>query len=93
MTKTSIYHITYYDYDKSVYIQFLSCNFRCLGCIRRKLLWDHHLEDIGRGFRIELLKIEKLAEILNSVDREFGLKRALFLVGVSLQQLHRSATL
>jgi molybdenum cofactor biosynthesis enzyme MoaA len=47
-----------------------------LGCIRRKLLWDHHLEDIGRDFRIELIEVEKLAEILNIVDKEFGLKRA-----------------
>uniref|UniRef100_A0A7J2U3W3 Radical SAM protein n=1 Tax=Ignisphaera aggregans TaxID=334771 RepID=A0A7J2U3W3_9CREN len=79
MTKTTIYHITYYDYDKSVYIQFLSCNFRCLGCIRRKFLWDHHLEDVERGLssaKIELLEVEKLTEILNGVNREFGLKRA-----------------
>jgi len=79
MTMTSIYHITYYDYDKSVYMQFLSCNFRCLGCIRRKFLWDHHLEDIGRSLssvKIELLEVEKLAEILNGADREFGLRRA-----------------
>jgi molybdenum cofactor biosynthesis enzyme MoaA len=51
----------------------------CLGCIRRNLLWDHHLEDVGRSLssvKIELLEVEKLAEILSSVDREFGLKRA-----------------
>jgi len=41
--KTSIYHITFFDANKSLYIQFHNCNFRCLGCIRRLGIWDSHL--------------------------------------------------
>jgi len=79
MAKTTIFHITYYDYDKSVYIQFLTCNFSCLGCIRRGYLWDHHYGNEGSLLgksRVELLEVEKLGEILKIVERELGLQRA-----------------
>jgi len=49
------------------------------GCVRRKFLWDHHLGDNGRSLsnvKIRLLEVEKLAEVLKSIDREFELKRA-----------------
>jgi organic radical activating enzyme len=79
MAKTTTFHITYYDYDKSVYIQFLTCNFSCLGCIRRGYLWDHHYGNEGSLLgksRVELLEVEKLGEILKIVERELGLQRA-----------------
>jgi len=79
--KTLIYHITYYDYDRSIYIQFAKCNFKCVGCIRNRFSWDHHLYE-EKGFRelrklsIETLSLEEFADIVKNVEKELGLKRA-----------------
>jgi len=79
--KTSVYHITYYDYNQSLYIMFAKCNFRCLGCIRRRYVWDHHLYDRGgmESLRIEVfetLSLEEFKDIVGKVRVEKGLKRA-----------------
>lgn len=79
--KTLVYHITYYDYDKSLYIQFARCNFGCLGCIRKRYLWDHHIykdSDAG-GFEVQrfnTLSLEEFVEIIEKVYVEKGLKKA-----------------
>ncbi|HID17968.1 TPA: radical SAM protein [Candidatus Bathyarchaeota archaeon] len=40
---TNIYHIVYFERDKSIYIFFRGCNFACKGCILRLSPWDCHL--------------------------------------------------
>jgi pyruvate-formate lyase-activating enzyme len=79
--KTLIYHITYYDYDKSAYIHFASCNFRCLGCIRNRFTWDHHLYEEGvvkgvESLGLRMLSLEEFRKIIEGVEREMGLERA-----------------
>ncbi|MDK6028357.1 radical SAM protein [Ignisphaera sp. 4213-co] len=79
--RTLIYHITYYDYDKSVYIQFAGCNLRCLGCIRNRYGWDHHLEDtvmenLTTLKQVNTLTIEELRNILTNTKAMLGLKKA-----------------
>jgi len=79
--ETRIYHITYYDYDKSIYIQFAGCNFRCLGCIRNRFAWDHHLyEEDGAeklaSLELRTLNVEEFKGIVRDVEREMGLRKA-----------------
>jgi pyruvate-formate lyase-activating enzyme len=40
---TNIYHIVYFEEDKSAYIFFKGCNFACKGCILKLSPWDCHL--------------------------------------------------
>ncbi|MFH1519532.1 MAG: radical SAM protein [Candidatus Omnitrophota bacterium] len=41
--KTNVYHITYFSQAKAACLYFWGCNFRCLGCIRRRCNFDIHL--------------------------------------------------
>jgi len=41
--KTNVYHITYFSESKTACLYFGKCNFRCLGCIRRRCSFDIHL--------------------------------------------------
>lgn len=78
--KTLIHHITYYEYDRSVYIQFLGCNLRCLGCIRKLYIWDHHLgqDELNRlGDATETITLQELEELLVGVKKGYGLDRAI----------------
>jgi len=77
---TRIYHITYYDYDKTAYVQFVGCNFKCLGCIRRRFTWDHHLYEDGdvKGLArsdVKVLTLEEFREIMEGVKEKMGLRR------------------
>jgi pyruvate-formate lyase-activating enzyme len=78
--KTNIFHITYYDNDKSVYIQFIGCNFRCIGCIRRSFKWDHHLpnDELTSLNKpgIKTLSLEDLEKLLRDVKDSLGLEKA-----------------
>jgi len=40
---SNVYHITYSPKFETVCLYFEGCNFRCLGCIRRKCNFDVHL--------------------------------------------------
>ncbi len=77
---TQVYHITYYDYTESAYVQFLGCNFKCLGCIRKRFVWDHHLYEDGSSKEVmdgepRTLTLEELEGVIKRVKKEMGLKR------------------
>jgi len=79
--KTNVFHITYYDNNKSAYIQFIDCNFRCIGCIRKSFKWDHHLSrdeltTLERS-NIKTLSLEDLKKLLKNVKASLGLKNAI----------------
>jgi len=77
MAGTSIYNITYFDHDESVYVQFLACNFACLGCVRRRYPGCHIAEGAAKGDAApELLDVEGLADVLSEARRTLGLRRA-----------------
>jgi pyruvate-formate lyase-activating enzyme len=40
---TNIYHIVYFESDRSIYVFFRGCNFACKGCILKLSPWDCHL--------------------------------------------------
>ncbi|MEL9939615.1 MAG: radical SAM protein [Ignisphaera sp.] len=78
--RTRVYHITFYDHDNSAYIQFLGCNLSCLGCIRKRYLWDHHIENIDQAIdaktAIRTLTLGELEDILRKAVDVLGLRRA-----------------
>ena len=77
--KTMIYHITYYDFNKSVYIQFASCNFRCVGCIRKLYRWDHHLDEADQKklpLNTDTLAIDEFEKLVEKLKSSVGLERA-----------------
>jgi molybdenum cofactor biosynthesis enzyme MoaA len=79
---TYIYHITYYEHDKSAYVQFTGCNFRCIGCIRKGFTWDHHLREDSdvegiMNKKTKTLSLEEFKNIIESVERVAGLKRVI----------------
>jgi len=79
-TNTRIYHITYYDHDKSAYVQFLGCNFKCLGCVRNRFAWDHHLYEDGNAEEVadgelKTLTLDEFKSIIEGIKKA-GLKRA-----------------
>lgn len=79
---TRVYHITFYDHDKSAYIQFLGCNLNCLGCIRKRYLWDHHVENIDQLMdakaTVKTLSLGRLEDILKRAVDVLGLRRVVF---------------
>ncbi len=83
--KTGVFHITYFDYDKSMYLHYLDCNFHCRGCIRRLSIWDCHLSPriinaIDKYYnRIDDLKLSTSAfeNIVRFVDNVYGVRRAI----------------
>jgi len=76
--RTSIFHIVYFDYDRSCYIHFYNCNFRCLGCLRKISIWDCHLkeDDIKKCEFKGFLSLKDLEIILPKLKTEFNLERA-----------------
>lgn len=66
----NVYHITFYTSGKSICIYFKGCNFRCLGCIRKRSTYDFHLPtEVQRKLPSEqkLLKLHEVIEIINSM--------------------------
>lgn len=55
---TNIYHIAHYTYDKSIYVHFQGCNFRCKGCLLAQTMWDCHLDDVVQR-RLQAIKDPK----------------------------------
>jgi molybdenum cofactor biosynthesis enzyme MoaA len=80
--RTLIYNITYYSHNKSIYIMFADCNFKCVGCIRKRFLRDHHLyrencvEELEK-LRLETLDSEEFIEIVKYAKRELDLRKAI----------------
>ncbi len=83
--KTGVFHITYFDYDKSLYLHYLECNFYCRGCIRKLSIWDCHLSPkiinvISKYYnKIDELKlnISALENIVKFVSNTYGVKKAI----------------
>ena len=52
----NVYHITYAPKTKTANLHFHGCNFDCLGCIRKKTLYDVHLKtEPKKGIRYSSL--------------------------------------
>ncbi len=83
--KTGVFHITYFDYDKSMYLHYAECNFRCMGCIRRLSIWDTHLDSrtikilnkYYSGVDSLRLSISAFRNIVEFVRDVYGVKRAI----------------
>ncbi|MEM2266093.1 MAG: radical SAM protein [Candidatus Hadarchaeales archaeon] len=70
-----VYHLAWSPALREVYLHFHGCNFRCLGCVRRKYLYDVHLSEPPKGSP-RFLGLEEVLELLERA----GPLRA-FLVG------------
>ena len=66
---SNVYHITYSPKFETACLYFEGCNFRCLGCIRRKCNFDVHLPtDLQRTLektKIANLTRDKILDILS----------------------------
>ena len=60
----NVYHITYAPKTKTANLHFYGCNFSCLGCIRKKTLYDVHVKTEPKGE----IRYLSLAEILRILD-------------------------
>ena len=69
--KTKVYHITYFPKSKTACLYFEGCNFRCLGCIRRRCNFDIHLPSSSlrqAGKKEEIfLTIYQILDVLKKV--------------------------
>ena len=79
--KTNVYHITYFSRSKTACLYFGRCNFRCLGCIRRRCNFDIHLpsssvKQAGKKVAIFLT----IDQILNTLGKE-KIDKIIFLGG------------
>lgn len=74
---TNIYHIVYFDVDKSIYIFFKGCNFACKGCILKLSPWDCHLpvETQAKLQKLSNIKTLSMTE-LNAVVGKMEVKEA-----------------
>ena len=61
--KTSVYHITCFPKSKTACLYFEGCNFRCLGCIRRRCNFDIHLSSSS------LKQANRKKEIFLTIDQ------------------------
>jgi pyruvate-formate lyase-activating enzyme len=74
--RMNVYHITYASKTKTANIHFYGCNFNCLGCIRKKSMYDIHTEMTSQG-KIHLLSLDEVLKILEALDT----KKAILLGG------------
>ncbi|MBS7655585.1 radical SAM protein [Candidatus Bathyarchaeota archaeon] len=75
---TSIYHITYYTYDNSIYIFFQGCNFQCKGCILKQLIWDCHLNNENQHALQAVKDLRKLSlSEFKDIIKGFDVKKAI----------------
>ena len=69
---TNVYHIVFFDHDRSAYIFFKGCNFACKGCILKVSPWDCHLPAgvrmrlEGRG--LKTLSVDEFASLIGRLD-------------------------
>lgn len=61
------YHITYSPELRSANIHFDGCNFDCQGCIRKKTMYNVHLE-MEPNREIHYLSLEKVLETLENLN-------------------------
>ena len=76
MKNTNVYHITYCAKLKMASLYFNGCNFRCLGCIRKKCRYDIHLSSSERK-KDRKLSIKAIMEALRNKE----VKRTIFMGG------------
>lgn len=77
---SNVYHITYSPKFQTACLYFEGCNFRCLGCIRRKCNFDIHLPSdiqIQTEKKLIFLSIDEILNILNKVT----VKKIIFMGG------------
>jgi pyruvate formate lyase activating enzyme len=76
--RTDIFHLVYFDYDRSCYFHFYNCNFRCLGCLRKISLWDCHLkeDEIKKCEFKGFLNLKELENVVQKLKIEFNLRKA-----------------
>ena len=72
----NVYHITYAPKTKTANIHFHGCNFNCLGCIRKKTVYDVHVKTKPKG-KIRYLSLDEVLRILNRLSA----KRAILMGG------------
>ena len=72
----NVYHITYAPKTKTANLHFYGCNFSCLGCIRKKTLYDVHLKTQPKG-KICYLNLD---EVLRILDR-LGARKVILMGG------------
>lgn len=74
---TNIYHVVFFEGDKSIYVFFKGCNFTCKGCILKISPWDCHLpaslQSKLRGYSTS----KTLSEVeLSTIVENFKVKKA-----------------
>ena len=74
--KINVYHITYAPKTKTANVHFDGCNFDCLGCIRKKTMYDVHLKTEPRG-KICYLSVDEVLKIL----AKLGARRVILMGG------------
>lgn len=62
----NVYHITYAPEIKTASLYFDGCNFNCLGCIRKKTMYDAHLK-ARSGSKSGFLSLNEVLKILNRI--------------------------
>jgi len=60
----NVYHITYAPKMKTANLHFDGCNFNCLGCIRKKTMYDVHVKTSPPG-KIRYLSLNEVLKILH----------------------------
>lgn len=75
---TRIYQIVQHTFDKSIYISFYGCNFKCLGCLLKDSVWYYHLpEDLKRCLEklgtIKFLPLSELKSIVEELDTKMAI--------------------
>lgn len=65
MTKTNVYHISYYSSLRSAYMCFDGCNFSCKECFRKVYLYDPLLgKNYPKNIMKKYLTIEEIIKLL-----------------------------
>ena len=72
----NVYHITFTPKTKTASLHFYGCNFNCLGCIRKKTLYNVHLKTQPKG-KIRYLNLDGVLRILNGL----GTRKVILLGG------------
>jgi len=72
---TNIYHIVYFESDKSIYAFFRGCNFACRGCILKLSPWDCHLpvslhSKLQRHTPSQTLSLIELGSLIDELEVE-----------------------
>ena len=72
----NVYHITYAPKTKTANVYFDGCNFDCLGCIRKKTVYDVHMKTEPKG-EIRYLSLDEILKIL----AKLGARRVILMGG------------